>query len=56
MIANQNKDIISTYCKGIKFIELTKNTCYFSYPNSKFQKLYDWVKSEGYNPFALMSW
>lgn len=56
LIAKQNQDIIKQYASGITFYEVSKNLCFFKLPQSKFQNLYDWVKSKGHNPFALMTW
>lgn len=39
-----------------KFKESTKNTVTFQYPEAKFRELYETVKREGNNPYALMAW
>lgn len=56
IIAKQNQDIIKKYVSGIKFEPYTKNLVVFNWPKSKFDNLYNWVKSEGINPYALMTW
>lgn len=56
LIAKQNQDIIHGYAPGIKFFEASKNTCFFKWPESKFQQLYNHIKQKGYNPFAIMAW
>lgn len=56
LIAKQNEPIIKQYLTGVKFLKAQKNTSTFKVSESTFQKLYNWVKSEGYNPFALMAW
>lgn len=56
LIAKQNEPIIKQYLAGIKFTDETKNTSTFKVSKTAFQELYNRVKSEGYNPFALMAW
>jgi len=56
IIAKQNQDILKKYCSGINFMPYTKNLVIFNWPESKFNGLYNWVKNEGINPFALMTW
>lgn len=56
LIAKQNQDIFKEHVARIKFIEASKNTCYFTLSTSKFKTLYNKVKEKGYNPYALMFW
>ena len=56
LIAKQNQDIIRGYVSNINFYEAPKNTCFFRFPESNFQKLYNYIKQKGYNPFAIMYW
>lgn len=56
LIAKQNERIIRNYLPDIKFTENSKNTTNFFVSQSQFKKLYEQVKQEGYNPYALMNW
>lgn len=56
LIAKQNEPIFKNWRQSIKFASETKNTSSFRVPEKEFQMIYNWVKREGYNPFALMSW
>jgi len=56
MIANGNKDIISEFKKDIKFNRRGKYLSTFWVNAKTFERLYQWVKDRGFNPYALMSW
>lgn len=56
LIAKQNEEVFRTFDSKLKFTEASKNTSTFNITPTKFQKLRDWVREQGYNPFALMHW
>lgn len=56
LIAKVNEPIIENYIGSIKFKEASKNTSTFNLDEKTFLKLREWVKSQGYNPYALMNW
>lgn len=56
LIAKANQDIIREILPSVKFIESTKNTCYFSIQERTFLKLREEVRARGYNSYALMAW
>jgi len=55
LIAKANQDIIEGYAK-FNFKEASKNTCIFKIDKPTFIKLREWLREQGYNPYALMSW
>ena len=55
LIAKANQDIFLKYAK-FNFKEASKNTSTFNLDEKIFLKLREWVRSQGYNPYALMSW
>jgi len=56
LIAKINEPIIKQYIGSIKFKEASKNTCIFKIDKPTFIKLREWLREQGYNPYALMSW
>ena len=58
LIAKQNEQLIQQifYVKKLKFEELTKNTSTFKVSKNVFNKLFNVVCDNGYNPYALMNW
>jgi len=58
LIAKQNEQLIQTMfsLKKLKFEEATKNTSTFKVSKNVFNKLYNVVRENGYNPYCLMNW
>lgn len=56
MISNNHKDFFRGYVASLRFVKKTKDTCFFYWPECKFQQLFDWVKKQGVNPYEAMYW
>lgn len=56
LIMTANQGIIRQFNPKINFKESTTHTCTFQITKNNFDKLYNWAKNSGYNPYALMSW
>lgn len=58
LIAKQNEQLIQTIfsVKKLKFEESTKNTSTFKVSKNVFNKLFNVVRENGYNPYSLMNW
>jgi hypothetical protein len=58
LIAKQNEQLIQTIfpVKKLKFEESTKNTSTFKVSENVFNKLFNVVRENGYNPYSLMNW
>lgn len=56
LIANANKSIFTDFNSKIKFYFSTENTSTFNITEKKFIELRDYVRSLGYNPYAVMYW
>ena len=55
LIAKQNEEFFKGFDSKLKFTESTTNTSTFTITQTKFEKLRDWVRKQGYNPFSLMA-
>ena len=58
LIAKQNQKLIQEIfsVKRLKFEESTNNTSTFKVSKNVFNKLFNVVRENGYNPYALMNW
>ena len=57
LIAKQNEQLIQKFfVKKLVFEESTKNTSTFKISKNAFGKLFNLVRENGYNPYALMNW
>jgi hypothetical protein len=58
LIAKQNEDLIQSMIpnKKLKFEESTKNTTTFKVSKNVFNTLFNELRYQNYNPYALMTW
>jgi len=58
LIAKQNEQVIQNIfpAKKLKFEESTKNTSTFKVSRNVFNGLFNAVRENGFNPYALMNW
>ena len=58
LIAKQNEELIQSMIpnKKLKFEESTKNTSTFKVSKNVFNKLFNELRYQNYNPYALMTW
>ena len=58
LIAKQNEQLIQKIypAKKLKFKEVTENTSVFTVSKNQFNKLFNVVRENGYNPYSLMNW
>lgn len=56
LIATANKQIFIDFNKKTKFIDQTVNTCTFNIAEKKFIQLRGYIRTLGYNPYAVMYW
>lgn len=55
LIAKANEPLINEFDKNIKFTENTKNTSVFKCSKKKQQELWMWLRLNGYNPAAVIT-
>lgn len=56
LITKQNEGFFSRFNPKFKFTESTVNTSTFRITEKKFIELRNWVRGQGVNPYAVMSW
>ena len=56
LIAKQNQQIVAKLQGVTKFEESSQNTCIFKISKNRFNKLFNDLRANGYNPYAFMNW
>lgn len=58
LIAKQNEQLIQTIfpANKLKFEPSTENTSTFNISKNVFNRLFNVVRENGYNPYSLMNW
>jgi len=56
LITKQDEPFFLLFNPKFEFTESSENTCTFKITTKKFSELYTWIRTQGYNPYAIMHW